>query len=157
MARRRGTLVALAALGAAVVATGPGTGSASTAVFTSSSTSTATIRAAADWTPPAVALQRPAPVVSGQVTLVADASDGETAIVSVTVQSRRAGGAWRRVCTDTTAPYSCAWDTTGLPAGAYELRATARDGSGLVATSAAVTAQVEGQVEGSADPAAGEP
>ena len=39
------------------------------------------------------------------------------------------------MCTDTTAPYSCAWDTSALADGQYSLRARATDRAGYETTS----------------------
>jgi chitinase len=119
----------------------------STALFTSTSTATGTVRAAADWTPPTVTVTSPGVSVAGTVTIAATAADGETGVQSVTIQVQPAGGAtWTTLCTDTTAPYSCAWTTTGLPDGPYDIRARATDGAGYTSTSASVRTTVANTV-----------
>jgi hypothetical protein len=45
------------------------------------------------------------------------------------------------ICTDTTSSYSCAWNTTGVADGNYDLRAIAVDNAGRSTTSAVVTAR----------------
>lgn len=109
------------------------TGSSATWVDTSASSSTVT--AAADWTPPAVALVEPAALVQGTVTVSATASDA-SGIEAVALQVRTAGSTqWRTLCRAATAPYTCSWQTTSEPDGAHDLRAVATDRAGYDATS----------------------
>jgi peptidoglycan/xylan/chitin deacetylase (PgdA/CDA1 family) len=92
-----------------------------------------------DSTAPTVALTAPADgaTVSGSgVTISATASDdGAVSQVQFLVGSTVVG-------TDTTAPYSIAWDSTSVPDGSVAITARATDSSGNVATSAAVTVSV---------------
>ncbi len=115
----------------------------SSARFTASSASTGFVSAAADWTPPTVALQAPGTPVRGTVTVTATASDAESGIKNVAIQYRAAEGAgWTTVCTDTTTPYSCAWNTTSVADGAYTLRAVATDNAGYTTASSTVSTTV---------------
>lgn len=108
----------------------------SSAQFVSSSVTTGTVNSAADWTPPTVAIASPGSPVKGTTTLSATASDAETGIKNVAIQYQAAEGAgWTTVCTDTTAPFECSWDTKAVADGAYDLRAVATDNSALTSTS----------------------
>ncbi|KRF32794.1 Ig-like domain-containing protein [Yonghaparkia sp. Soil809] len=124
-----GLLVGAAVLGAPAF---------STAAFTASTSNAAsTVSAAADWTPPTVAIADPGSPVKGTVALSATASDGESLIATVVIQYQLPdAAAWTTVCTDTTAPYSCAWSTAGLADGNYDVRAIATDAAGYSTASA---------------------
>lgn len=138
MSTRLRVAALLAGAGALVVGA-PGF---SSATFTSSSSAQAVVAAAADWTPPAVVLQSPAPTVSGIVTLAATATDQETGITRVEIQYLTSGGTWTTLCADPTAPYTCDWDTRLGSDGTYSLRARATDGAGQTSTSPVVTTTV---------------
>ena len=76
------------------------------------------------------------------VSLSASASDGGdgSSITSVTVEKSPAGaGTWTTACSDTTAPYSCSFDTATISDGLYDFRAVAQNDAGGSATSATVT------------------
>jgi hypothetical protein len=140
----RSRLVTIALAVAALVVGMP---LASSAAFFASSTATATVRAAADWTPPTVSLDDPGSPVKGTVTLTATAADAETGVASVTLQYRAPNGtSWVTLCTDTTAPYSCSWNTVGLADGSYSLRALAVDNAGYSTTSATRTTTVANNI-----------
>jgi chitinase len=127
-------LLAVAALLAGVKITGS-----SSATYVSSSTSNGTVSAAADWTPPTVAVTQPASVVKGAITVAATATDTTSGIASVTIQGAPAGtSTWTTICVDTTSPYSCSFNASLAPDGPYDLRATAVDTFGNSATSATV-------------------
>ena len=128
----------LAAAGFVLVAGAPAFSSAS---FTATTNAPAGVSAAADWTPPTVAVTPPG-TVSGSAVVTASAADQHSAIATVTIQRATGAGAWTALCTDATAPYSCAWDTTAVADGSHQLRAVASDTAGNDATSAAVTATV---------------
>lgn len=101
------------------------------------------VAAAADWTPPTVAVQQPAGTLRDVVTITATASDAETGIAQVVISAQAAGATtWTTLCTDTTAPYSCTWDTRLVADGSYGLRAVATDKAGYSTTSALVAATV---------------
>src|SRR5262249_36788716 len=64
-------------------------------------------------------------------------------ITSVTFQWSRAGvGKWTTIGTDGTAPYVVALDTSSLPDGLYDLRATTIDSAGATATSPTIDDRV---------------
>jgi Subtilase family/Bacterial Ig domain/Peptidase inhibitor I9 len=97
------------------------------------------IGAAADATPPTVALTAPtagATVSGTAVTLSASASDD----VAVAKVDFLVDGAV--VGSDTTSPYSISWNSTAVANGSHTFAARATDTSGNVATSAPVTATV---------------
>lgn len=115
----------------------------SSAAFTARTQATGTVQAAVDWTPPTVAVVSPGTVVKDTVTIGVTATDGETGIASVTLEQLAPGAAgWVTVCTDTTAPYSCAWKTLPLADGDFSLRARATDNAGYEATSVPVRTTV---------------
>jgi hypothetical protein len=89
--------------------------------------------------PPEVALTAPAAssTLSGTVTLSANASDD----VGIARVEFLAGTTV--VGTDTSAPYSTTWDTTGVADGSVSLTARATDSADQVTTSAAVAATVD--------------
>jgi len=115
----------------------------SSASFTARTQSTGSVRAAADWTPPTVAVVSPGSTVKDQPTITVSATDAESGIASVTLeQLPPSGGDWTAVCTDTVAPYSCVWDTRALVDGQHSLRARATDAAGYVAVSDVVRTTV---------------
>jgi Big-like domain-containing protein len=125
---RRALLVILAllALGGSVTASG--------ADFTAGSSSPTTFTAAADFNTVAVALADPGTNLQGTVALTATASSNR-GIASVLIQAAPAGTtSWVDVCTATSAPYSCSWDTVAAGDGSYDLRAVATDSAGYSRT-----------------------
>jgi hypothetical protein len=89
-----------------------------------------------DTTPPTVSITAPTGgTVSGTVTVSADAADN----VGVSQVEFFAGST--TIGTDTTAPYSIQWNSSGF-GGAQQLTAVARDGAGNTTTSAAVAVTV---------------
>ena len=88
-----------------------------------------------------VSMEDPGPYLTGTVTLTATASSS-AGVGSVRIQRAPTGtGSWTDVCTDSTAPYSCAWNTTSVAEGLYDLRAVMVDGSGRTTTSSTVSAR----------------
>ena len=84
---------------------------------------------------PSVTLTDPGATLRGAVTLNATASD-PSGVTQVVFARRTAGGStWTTICTDTSAPYSCSWSTTGVPDGSYDLQAVATDALGQTAAS----------------------
>lgn len=86
-----------------------------------------------DNTAPSGSLMLPdsgASVSTSTVHLVASASDAGSGMVSVTFQRRLSGGSWSSIAVDATAPYEATWNRTGLPAGAYQVRAVLLDRAG---------------------------
>src|SRR3954447_794271 len=108
-----------------------------------SANGTSTVSAAADWTPPTVAVTNPGSPLSGSTTITATASDA-SGVATVLLQYALVGSStWTDLCaTRTTAPYSCTWVTTAVADGSYQLRATATDTVGYSATSAVVSTSV---------------
>ncbi|MEO7270012.1 MAG: Ig-like domain-containing protein [Knoellia sp.] len=115
----------------------------SSASFTVRTQTTGSVSAAADWTPPSVAVVSPGSPVKDIPTISVTATDGESAIASVTLEQLPPGGSdWTIVCTDTVAPYACAWDTRSLADGLHSLRARATDAAGYESTSEVVRTTV---------------
>ena len=103
-----------------------------------------TFAAAADFNTVAVSITDPGTPLRGTVALQATASS-ERGIERVRFQSSPAGaGTWTDVCDDTSAPYTCNWDTAGVADGLRDVRALAVDQAGyqrasLVATAGSTT------------------
>jgi hypothetical protein len=99
---------------------------------------------------PAVAITDPGSPLRATTTIYATASDGG-GIANVVIQRKPSSGStWTTICTDASSPYSCAWNTTGVTDGSYDLRATATDNFGRTATST-----VTGRVVDNTGPRAG--
>ena len=97
-----------------------------------------------DNTPPAVTLADPGTPLTGTATLAATASDAGAGVASVAFAYRTSpGGSWTTACTDTSAPYSCAWSTAGVADGVYDVRATATDLAGNSAASTVSARRVD--------------
>ena len=82
---------------------------------------------------------RPGPPLRGTVTVNAAPADTHSGVASVRdpVQLGRRR-AWNDICTDTTAPWSCTWDTTTVTGGSYDLRTIVTDVAGNTFTTATV-------------------
>jgi hypothetical protein len=106
-------------------------------------TTSATISGRIDNTAPISAtLTNPGSPLSGSVTLSGSASDAGSGIASVRVEYAPTGTTtWATACTDTTAPYSCTWATTGVADGVYDLRSVATDLAGNTLASATVASR----------------
>jgi chitinase len=106
-------------------------------------TTSASISGRVDNTAPTSAtLTNPGSPLSGSVTLSGTASDAGSGIASVRVEYAPAGTTtWQTACTDSTAPYSCSWATTGAADGLYDLRSVATDLAGNTLASAVVTSR----------------
>lgn len=84
-----------------------------------------------DNTAPSATLTVPAGVLAGSVELAVQASDAHTSVDQVTIEYRRQGDATWLLCgAPTVAPYTCTLDTTTVPDGTYDFRATATDAVG---------------------------
>ncbi|MDN4173645.1 Ig-like domain-containing protein [Nocardioides sp. SOB77] len=88
-----------------------------------------------------VSVVDPGAFLSGTVQVAASAYS-PSGVVSVRVQRAATGTtAWTDLCTDTTAPYACSWNTGLVANGSYDLRAVMVDGGGRTTTSASVTSR----------------
>ena len=79
--------------------------------------------------------------VSGTITMVAAATD-PAGVQWVRFDVLIAGN-WVAICTDNTATYTCAGDTTQVADGTYQIRVVARDNLGHESTSASTTLTVD--------------
>ncbi|GAA1931780.1 Ig-like domain-containing protein [Nocardioides marmoribigeumensis] len=114
--------------------------SVATDVAGNTSTSLVTNRTV-DNTVSAVAMEDPGAFLSGTVALTATASS-TAGVTSVRIDRAPSGTTtWTTVCTDTTSPYSCGWDTTTVADGFYDFRAVLVDGKGVTTTSTTVSAR----------------
>ncbi|MFK0040583.1 signal peptidase I [Paenarthrobacter sp. NPDC090517] len=139
--QRAGAAFGLTAIIAVMVLAG--TTAFSTAAFTATTATTAnTFSASEDWNPPVVSINSPGSSLRGSVTLTATASDAETGVAGVRIEYAPSGGVWTLLCTASAPPYSCLWNTTVIPDGAYSLRAVATDKAGLITVSAPVETRV---------------
>ncbi|WP_344147324.1 Ig-like domain-containing protein [Nocardioides koreensis] len=94
--------------------------------------------------PTGVTISVPIGVLSGNVDLTATASDATSGVANVVFQYRSGSGAWTNCGADSTAPYSCRLNTSGLNNGAsYSFQAVATDAAGNATTSASVTRTVD--------------
>jgi chitinase len=136
------TRVALVLLAVLALAAGPRSG----ADFTASASSPGNhLAAAADFNTVAVALADPGTTLQGSVTLAATASSGRGG-ATVRIDAAAAGsGAWSAVCVASGAPYQCAWDTTAVADGRYDLRAVATDAAGYTQTATVASRTVDNQ------------
>lgn len=117
------------------------------ASFTSGSNTLARVGAASDYHPPKVSVTSPGDTVKGSVQVQATASDTGSGVAKVVIEYATAGSTtWVALCTDTLAPYACAWDTTRINDGDYQLRAIATDNVGTTAASTIVTTRVANPV-----------
>ena len=92
-----------------------------------------------DNTVSSVSMADPGAVLAGTVTLAANATS-TAPITSVRIQYATTGSStWTDVCTDTSSPYACAWDTTKVVDGAYDFRAILTPATGAATTSAVLT------------------
>ena len=92
-----------------------------------------------DNTAPTAAATDPGTPLHLTVTVGATGTDGGSGVANVAIQRSPAGaGTWTDLCTDTTSPYSCSWDTTGVTDGLYDLRSITTDNAGNQTTSSTV-------------------
>ncbi|WP_220793379.1 Ig-like domain-containing protein [Nocardioides stalactiti] len=142
MARR--PLKLMMALGAVMVVALFGMPSFSSATFTATTqNATSTVAAAFDWTAPVVSVNDPGSVIKDTVTITANATDARSGINNVVVQYLAPNAVtWTTLCTDTTSPYTCSWNTKLVADGSYSLRAIATDNAGYTTTSDPVTTQI---------------
>lgn len=90
-----------------------------------------------DNTAPTATLDPVGSPLAGSVTLSATVADGGAGIASVLYQYATANGSnWATACTATASPWTCRFDTTVAPDGAYDFRAIATDNAGNARTTA---------------------
>jgi hypothetical protein len=83
-------------------------------------------------------------VLQGSTVTVSADGYSSTGITSVQLQYDPVGPAsWTNICTPTAAPYSCSWNTAGVPAGSTSLRAVMTRVGGGTTTSSPVTVTIE--------------
>ena len=91
---------------------------------------------------PVTSLTDPGSPLRGTITLNATGTDAGAGMTSVKIQRSPAGAnTWTDICTDTSSPYSCSWNTTGLSDGAYDLRTFATDQLNNTSTSTIVASR----------------
>jgi hypothetical protein len=107
------------------------------------STSSLVTNVRVDNTAPTGSVTAPASSASvggAAVTVSSNSADGGSGVASVSFERSPAGaGTWTAISSDSSAPYSIAWNTTGLSDGLYDLRAVTTDNAGGTFTSALVT------------------
>ncbi|MGJ9373897.1 Ig-like domain-containing protein [Nesterenkonia sp. CF4.4] len=91
-----------------------------------------------DNTAPSVTMKDPGQTLAGTRTFESTATDGGSGVAQVRIQYAAAGGSWTDLCTDSSHPYSCEYDTKKLTDGTYSFRALATDLAGNTATSPVV-------------------
>lgn len=105
----------------------------------STTTSATVLDVLVDNQTPSVSLVDPGSPLSGTRTFTAIASDAHSGVAQVAIEYQRTGGSWQALCTLSTDPWSCVYDTTKLLDGTYAFRAVATDAAGNTATSATVS------------------
>ncbi len=105
---------------------------------------TAVVNRTVDNTPASVSITSPAggSVIDKSTTISVDATSPR-GVTGVTVTAVKSGGSTISVCTMAAKPYACAWNTTALSAGSYDLRATVSQGSGPDVTSSPVSVGID--------------
>ncbi len=112
-----------------------------TDVAGNTSTSTPVANRVVDNVVSTVTLADPGAYLTGTVTLEATASS-TAGIRSVTIQRAPAGSStWTDVCSTTSSPHQCPWNTSQVSDGSYDLRAVLTDSKGRTTTSAVVAAR----------------
>jgi chitinase len=91
-----------------------------------------------DNTAPAATTVDPGSPLTGDVTVEGSASDSGSGLASITLQYRATSGTWTDICTQSTSPVACTWNTGPLADGLYDLRTVAVDGAGNSGTSSPV-------------------
>jgi len=101
-----------------------------------------------DNTAPSVNMTDPGTPLSGTVSLAATATDvGGSGVSSVTIQRSPAGaGTWTDVCSDSSSPYSCSFDTTSVGDALYDFRAVGTDVAGNSANSTSSNRRIDNVV-----------
>lgn len=109
------------------------------ALGTQATSATIATRVIDNTSPATVAVTNPGTPLRATITLNATATDTGGGIANVAIQRSPAGlNTWTTICTNTTSPYACSFDTTTVSDGLYDLRAIATDNSSNSATSAVI-------------------
>jgi hypothetical protein len=104
-----------------------------------SATSAAVANRRVDNQAPTAGITDPGTPLKGTVSVSASATDGGSGVANVKVQRSPAGaGTWTDICTDSSSPYSCSWDTTAVTEGLYDLRSVSTDNAGNSTNSSTV-------------------
>jgi hypothetical protein len=104
-----------------------------------SATSAAVANRRVDNTAPTAGITDPGAPLKGTVSVSATGTDGGSGVANVKLQRSPAGaGTWTDICTDSSSPYSCSWDTTGVTDGLYDLRSVSTDNAGNSTNSSTV-------------------
>lgn len=115
--------------------------SVATDVAGNTTTSATVANRSVDNTVSSVSMEDPGAYLSGTVNLNATASS-TAGVTSVRIDRAPSGTTtWTAVCTDTTSPYSCSWDTTTVADGLYDFRAVLVDGRGATTISTTASAR----------------
>ena len=93
-----------------------------------------------DNTAPTAGMTDPGAYLAGTtVALSATGTDGGSGVANVKIQRSPAGaGTWTDVCTDSSSPYGCTFDSTAVSDGLYDFRAITTDNAGNTTTSSTV-------------------
>ena len=94
-----------------------------------------------DNTAPTGTLNDPGLYLANTVVLTASAADGNGAgVTSVAFQRSNAGAnTWTTICTDSSTPYTCSFDTTAISDRQFDLRIVITDGAGFTTNSTVLT------------------
>jgi hypothetical protein len=113
------------------------------------------VRVQLDRTPPESELRQPAPgaILTGIVTLVADARDEGSGVIGLRFECSQDGEHWAELASMAVPPFNAAWDTRKLADGQYRLRCVARDGVGNSAFGVPVEVTVANNAPAPAPPA----
>ena len=83
-------------------------------------------------------------LLQGTSTTVTADGYSSTGIVSMQLQYKPSGSStWSTICTDSSAPYSCSWNTAGVAAGTANLQSVMNRTGGGTTTSASVAVTIE--------------
>jgi len=106
-------------------------------------TSTTVTNRRVDNTAPTAGLTDPGSPLAGTKTLNATGTDGGSGVANVQIQRAPTGtSTWTTICTDTSSPYSCSWNTTLVADGGYDLRAVTTDNANNFTYSSTVSNRV---------------
>lgn len=98
-----------------------------------------------------VSLNNPGSWLKDTVNLSAAASANGGVKNVVFAWKTRSGSTWTTLCTDTSSPYTCSWNTTQRANGDYDLRAVVTSNSNVTATSAVVQVSLDNTALAAAD------